>query len=111
MLSLDECRIALGSLADNKSDDEIARVREQAAAIARIVIRTYFGASSEPSSYGDAAAPLGGEPNSLVEQNDGSELNRHKRRRHRRRVRRRPIGQAANSDRGRRLRGESTMPT
>jgi hypothetical protein len=44
MLSLDECRIALGSMADDKSDDEIGRVREQAAAVAGIVIRTYFGA-------------------------------------------------------------------
>jgi hypothetical protein len=111
MLSLDECRIALGSLADNKSDDEIARMREQAAAVARIVIRTYFGAMSEPSSYGDVAGPLGGAPGSLVEQNDGSELNRHKRRRHRRRSRRRRVGQAANSDRERRLRGESSMQT
>lgn len=84
MLSLHECRIALGSLADNKSDDEIATMREQAAAIARIVIRTYFGASGEPSSYGDAAAPLGGAPDSLVEQNDGSDVRRRESRRHRR---------------------------
>jgi hypothetical protein len=111
MLLLDECRIALGSMADHKSDDEIARMREQAAAIARIVIRTYFGATSEPSSYRDAAGPPGGAPDSLVEQNGGNELSRHKRRRHRRRVRRRPAGQAANSDRERRLRGESTMQT
>lgn len=111
MLSLDECRIALGSLADNKSDDEIARMREQAAAIARIVIRTYFGATSEPSSYRDGAGPLGGAPGSLVEQDGGSELSRHKRRRQRRRERRRPAGQAANSDRERQLRGESTIQT
>jgi hypothetical protein len=111
MLSLEECRIALGSLADNKSDDEIARMREQASAIARIVIRTYFGATSEPSSYGDAVGRLGGAPDSLVEQNDGTELSRHNRRRHRHRVRRRPVRQAANSHGERRPRGESTMQT
>jgi hypothetical protein len=45
MLSLDACRMTLGALADDKSDDEIARIREQAIAVARIVIRTYFGAA------------------------------------------------------------------
>jgi len=40
MLSLDECRMALGSLADDKSDDQVARMRDHAAAVARIVIRT-----------------------------------------------------------------------
>jgi hypothetical protein len=109
MLSLDECRVALGSLADKKSDDEIAFMREQAAAIARIVIRTYFGAMSEASLHGDAAEPFRGATDSLVEQNDGTELGRHKGRRHCRRGRGRPTNQAASSRGKRRLRGNSAM--
>lgn len=108
MLSLEECRTALGSLADHKSDDEIARMREQAAAVARIVIRTYFGQSSAASSPGGAAWPSDLVQDSLVEQKEGTSPNRHKGRRRRHRVRRCPIGQADNSRGEQRARGETT---
>ena len=108
MLSLDECRMALGSLADNKSDDEVARMREQAATVARIVIRTYLWASSTAPSPSGAARPPGDAQDSLVEQNDGTNLNRHDGRRRRRRLRQRPVGQPHNSRGEQRLRGEST---
>jgi hypothetical protein len=50
--------MTLGALAEGKSDDEIARMREQAMAVARIVIRTYFGTASAASSR-DARRPRG----------------------------------------------------
>jgi hypothetical protein len=78
MLSLEECRTALGSLADHKSDAEIARMREQAAAVARIVIRTYFGRSSAAAPPCDTARLPADAQDSLVEQNDGTRLNRHR---------------------------------
>ena len=90
MLSLDECRKALGSLADDKSDDEIACMREQAAAMARIVIRTYFGQSSGTASTCDPAQLPSEARDSLIEQKDGARLNRHKGQHRRRRARRRP---------------------
>ena len=105
MLSLEDCRTALGSLADHKSDDEIARIREQAAAVARIVIRTYFGQSSAASSPSGAAWP----PDAvLVEQKDGTSPYRHKGRRRRHRVRRRSIRQVDNSRGEQRARVETT---
>jgi hypothetical protein len=91
-----------------KSDDEIARMREQAAAVARIVIRTYFGASRAATSPGGTAWPPDGTLESLVEQNDGIELNLHKIRRRRHQLRRRPVSQVASSGGGRRPRGDST---
>lgn len=69
MLSLDECRRVLGSLADNKSDDEIARMREQAEAVARVVIRTYIGHQRAASSPASAAVLSGHTQDSLAEQN------------------------------------------
>lgn len=105
MLSLDECRTALGSMADDKSDDEIARMRDQAAAVARIVIRTYFGTSSAVPSRAADARWSEGTQDSRPERNGGRKLNR----RRRRRVRRRPIGRADNSRGVRRLRGVRAM--
>lgn len=107
MLSLDACRMALGALAESKSDDEIARMREQAMAIARIVIRTYFGAVPAASSPADATQPLNSARDSLDEQDDGTMLNGREGRRRPRRVRRRPV-QVANSRGDRRPRGEKT---
>jgi hypothetical protein len=104
MLSLEECRTALGSLADHKADAEIARMREEAAAVARIVIRTYFGLSGAASSPGGAARPADATQDSLVEQNDGNKLEPHKGRRRSHRARRRPVGQVDSSRGERRLR-------
>jgi hypothetical protein len=108
MLSLDACRLALGALADNKSDDEIARMREQAMAVARIVIRTYFGALPAASSSAGATRPFDGARDSLDEQDDGTMLNGREGRRRPRRVRRRPVSQVANSRGDRRPRDEKT---
>jgi hypothetical protein len=104
MVSLDECRRALGSLADNKSDDEITRMREQAAAVARIVIRTSFRLTAGASSPDGVARPTDATQGSLVEQNDGNKLERHNGRRRRRRARRRPVSQVDSSRGERRLR-------
>jgi hypothetical protein len=100
--------MVLGALADNKSDDEIARMREQAMAVARIVIRTYFGAAPAASSPGCAARPFEGTQDSLVEQDDGTKLNGRRGQRRPHRVRRRPVSQVANSRGERRPRGERT---
>lgn len=81
MLSLDECRKVLGSLADNKSDDEIARMREQAEAVARVVIRTYIGHQRAASSLGSAAVLSGHAQDSLAEQNGTTNESKGRRRR------------------------------
>ena len=108
MLSLDECRMVLGSVADNKSDDEIARLREQAMAVARIVIRTYFGAATAASSPDCIAGPFNGAQDSLVEQNDGTESKGRRGRRRPDGLRRRPVSQVANSRAEQRPRGKKT---
>ena len=105
MLSLDACRMALGALADNKSDDEIARMREQAMAVARIVIRKYYGAAPAASSPTHAARPFDG-TRELDDRDDGTRLN--SRRRPRRVQRRRPVSQVADSRSERRPRGAKT---
>jgi hypothetical protein len=108
MLSLEECRTALGSLADHKSDAEIARMREQAATFARIVIRTYFG-SGAATSPGGAALPADVTQDSLVEQDHRSKPEGHKGRRRRGLAGRRPVGQMDSSRGERLLRGQDTM--
>ena len=108
MLSLDACRTVLGALADNKSDDEIARMREQAMAVALIVIRTYLGPATAASSPGCTARPLDGAQDSLVESDDGTELKGPRGRHRPHRVRRRPISQVANSRAKRQPRDEKT---
>ena len=109
MLSLDESRMALRSLADGKSDDEIARMRDHAAAVARIVIRTYFGTSSAVSSADANSRPSEIAQDSLAEQNDRRRSERHLGRSRRRPVRRKPIGRVADSRGVRRVRGERVM--
>jgi hypothetical protein len=99
--------MALGALADSKSDDEIARMREQAMAVARIVIHTYLGAATAASSPSRTARLFDGAQDSLVEQDDGAKRKGPKGRRSHR-VRRRPVSQVANSRAERRPRGEKT---
>jgi len=99
--------MALGGLADNKSDDEIARIREEAMAVARIVIRTYLGAATAASSHDCTARPFDGAQDSLVEQDDGTKRKGPKGRRPHR-VRRPPVSRVANSRAERRPRGEKT---
>lgn len=108
MLSLDACRIALGALADNKSDDEIALAREQAMAVARIVIRTYFGAAPAASSPTRAAGPFNGARDALDEQDEGTRLDGRGGRRRPSLARRRRVSQVANTRGERRPRGERT---
>jgi hypothetical protein len=109
MLSLDECRMALGSLADDKSDDEVARMRDRAAAVARIVIRTYFAISRAVSSADANSRPSETTQDLLAERNDGRRPNRHHGRPRPRPVRRKPIGRVADSPGVRRVRGERVM--
>jgi hypothetical protein len=106
MLSLDECRTALGSMADDKSDDEIARMRDQAAAVARIVIRTYFGTSSAVTSPPADARRSESAQDLRPGRNGGRRLRRHSKRRRRSRLRRHPTERLANSRGAQRLRGE-----
>jgi hypothetical protein len=100
--------MVLGALADGKSDDEIARMREQAMAVARIVVRTYFGSAPAATLPGCAARPFDGAQDSLVEPGDGTQLKGPSGRHRSHRVRRRPVSQVANSRAERRRRGEKT---
>lgn len=95
--------MALGSLADDRSDDEIAHMRDHAAAVARIVIRTYFGASRASSAPGGDTGPFAGPQESL-----GTKLNPRDRPSRGRRVRRRAVGRVDSARRVRRLRRKST---
>jgi hypothetical protein len=106
MLSLDACRSALGALADNKSDEEIARMREQASAVARIVIRTYFLAP--PAGSICIAGPFDCARDPVVEQDDGIKEPKRPEGRRPHQGRRRPVSQVANSRAERRPRGEKT---
>jgi hypothetical protein len=81
-------------------------MREQAMAVALIVIRTYFGAAPTASSPGCAAQPFDGVQDSLIEQDDGTKPNGRGGQRRSHRVRRRPVSQVANSRAERRPRGE-----